>query len=91
MFCPHARWPEAQKNKATSYHLGQLKAKLAKLRRELISTPSGGGGGGGGGVGFDVARTGVASVGFVGFPSVGKVSNKSKTCFIQGAEYRPPF
>ena len=32
-----------QKNKATSYHLGQLKAKLAKLRRELI-TPKGGGG-----------------------------------------------
>lgn len=62
----------AQKNKATSYHLGQLKAKLAKLRRELIS-PSGGGGGGGG-IGFDVARTGVASVGFVGFPSVGKVT-----------------
>lgn len=45
-------------------------AKLAKARRELI-TPSGGGGGGGG-VGFDVARTGIASVGFVGFPSVGK-------------------
>jgi hypothetical protein len=62
----------AQKNKATSYHLGQLKAKLAKLRRELIS-PSGGGGGGPG-IGFDVARTGVASVGFVGFPSVGKAS-----------------
>ena len=33
----------------------------------------GGGGGGGGGLGFDVARTGIASVGFVGFPSVGKV------------------
>lgn len=64
----------AQKNKATSYHLGQLKAKLAKLRRELIS-PSGGGGGGGPGIGFDVARTGVASVGFVGFPSVGKASS----------------
>jgi ribosome-interacting GTPase 1 len=63
---------EAQKNKATSYHLGQLKAKIAKLRRELIATPSGSGGGGSG-VGFDVARTGVASVGFVGFPSVGKV------------------
>lgn len=47
-------------------------AKLAKLRRELIAGPSGGGGGGGG-VGFDVARTGIASVGFVGFPSVGKV------------------
>lgn len=63
---------QAQKNKATSYHLGQLKAKLAKLRRELIAPP--GGGGGGGGIGFDVARTGIASVGFVGFPSVGKVS-----------------
>ncbi|KAI5283455.1 hypothetical protein KEM55_001556, partial [Ascosphaera atra] len=37
----------------------QLKAKLAKLKRELL-TPSGGGGGGGSG--FDVARTGVASV-----------------------------
>ncbi|WFD00645.1 GTP-binding protein rbg1 [Malassezia yamatoensis] len=59
-----------QKNKATAYHLGQLRAKLAKLKRELIS-PSGGGGGGAG-LGFDVARTGIASVGFVGFPSVGK-------------------
>lgn len=35
-----------QKNKATSAHLGLLKAKLAKLRRELIS-PKGGGGGAG--------------------------------------------
>jgi len=56
--------------------LGQLKAKLAKLRRELISPT--GGGGGGGGVGFDVARTGIASVGFVGFPSVGKSTLMSK-------------
>lgn len=68
---------KTQKNKATSYHLGQLKAKLAKLRRELIS-PSGGGGGGGAGVGFDVARTGIASVGFVGFPSVGKSTLMTK-------------
>lgn len=66
-----------QKNKATSYHLGQLKAKLAKLKRELIN-PSSGGGGGGGGLGFDVARTGIASVGFVGFPSVGKSTLMSK-------------
>ncbi|KAK7679296.1 GTP-binding protein rbg1 [Cerrena zonata] len=51
-----------QKNKNTSFHLGQLKAKLAKLRRELISDSSSGGGGGG--VGFDVARTGVATIGF---------------------------
>ncbi|KAJ3511494.1 hypothetical protein NLJ89_g4059 [Agrocybe chaxingu] len=68
---------KTQKNKATSYHLGQLKAKLAKLRRELIS-PSTGSGGGGAGIGFDVARTGVASVGFVGFPSVGKSTLMSK-------------
>lgn len=58
-----------QRNKNTSYHLGQLKAKLAKLKRELL-TPSSSGGGGG--AGFDVARTGTASVGFIGFPSVGK-------------------
>ncbi|RAL59508.1 hypothetical protein DID88_006621 [Monilinia fructigena] len=63
------------KNKATSFHLGQLKAKLAKLKRELL-TPSSSGGGAG--VGFDVARTGVASVGFIGFPSVGKSTLMSK-------------
>ncbi|OLL24003.1 putative GTP-binding protein [Neolecta irregularis DAH-3] len=62
--------------RATSFHLGQLKAKLAKLKRELL-TPSTGGGGGTG-VGFDVARTGVASVGFIGFPSVGKSTLMSK-------------
>ena len=65
-----------QKNKATSFHLGQLKAKLAKLKRELLTPTSGGGGGGG--AGFDVARTGVASVGFIGFPSVGKSTLMSK-------------
>ena len=53
-----------QKNKATSAHLGLLKAKLAKLRRELIDPKSGGGGGAG--EGFDVAKTGDARIGFVG-------------------------
>jgi ribosome-interacting GTPase 1 len=38
---------------ATSAHLGLLKAKLAKLKRELLMPT---GGGGGAGVGFDVAK-----------------------------------
>jgi len=37
---------KTQKNKATAYHLGLLKAKLAKLRRELLTPTSGGGGAG---------------------------------------------
>lgn len=75
-----------QKNKATSYHLGILKAKLAKLRRELL-TPRGGGGIAE--VGFDVAKTGVARIGFVGFPSVGKSTLMSKLTgtFSAVAEY----
>ncbi|CAG8482006.1 17973_t:CDS:2 [Cetraspora pellucida] len=55
-----AEMARTQKNKATSYHLGTLKAKLAKL------------------LGFDVAKTGVARIGFVGFPSVGKSTLMSK-------------
>ncbi|CAK9300055.1 unnamed protein product [Gordionus sp. m RMFG-2023] len=65
-----AEMARTQKNKATMAHLGTLKARLAKLRRELI-TPKGGGGSGAG-EGFDVAKTGDSRVGFVGFPSVGK-------------------
>jgi len=64
-----------QKNKATSFHLGLLKAKLAKLRRELIAPVKGSGAAG---EGFDVAKTGIARVGFVGFPSVGKSTLMSK-------------
>ncbi|MCO5572052.1 hypothetical protein L7F22_025803 [Adiantum nelumboides] len=37
---------KTQKNKATSYHLGQLRSKLAKLQRELISPSTSGGRGG---------------------------------------------
>ena len=44
------------KSWSLAFHLGQLKAKLAKLKRELL-TPSSSGGGGPG-IGFDVARTG---------------------------------
>lgn len=61
-----------QKNKATAGHLGLLKARLAKLRRELI-TPKGGGGGPG--EGFDVAKTGDARIGFVGKINLWKAEN----------------
>mmetsp|Transcript_25502 Transcript_25502/g.39207 ORF Transcript_25502/g.39207 Transcript_25502/m.39207 type:complete len:421 (-) Transcript_25502:261-1523(-) len=67
-----AEMARTQKNKATNYHLGTLKAKLAKLRNELLVEQSGGSGGAGGGEGFDVARLGDARVALIGFPSVGK-------------------
>ncbi len=62
-----------QKNKATNYHLGTLKAKLAKLRSELINGPGGKSAGSkDAGRGFEVTRSGDTRVGLVGFPSVGK-------------------
>lgn len=62
-----------QKNKATEFHIGMLKAKIAKLKRSLIETPKKSfGGKGGGGSGFDVKKSGDATVVFIGLPSVGK-------------------
>ena len=46
-----AEMARTQKNKATEGHLGLLKAKVAKLKRELIE---GSKASGGGGEGFDV-------------------------------------
>ncbi|OEU16847.1 P-loop containing nucleoside triphosphate hydrolase protein [Fragilariopsis cylindrus CCMP1102] len=66
-----AEMARTQKNKATNYHLGTLKAKLAKLRNELFVEESGGSGSSGG-EGFEVARNGDARVALIGFPSVGK-------------------
>lgn len=63
---------KTQKNKATEYHMGRLKAKLAKLRREILEGVSGGGKGAG--EGFAVEKQGNARVSLVGFPSVGKSS-----------------
>jgi ribosome-interacting GTPase 1 len=41
-----AEMNRTQKNKATEGHLGLLKAKLAKLKREVMEGPKGAGGGG---------------------------------------------
>lgn len=65
-----AEMARTQKNKATNFHLGLLKAKLAKLKAQLIE--GGSKGGGGTADGFDVSKTGDARVGLIGFPSVGK-------------------
>ena len=46
-----------------------LKAKLAKLKREIID---GSCKKGAAGEGFDVAKSGDSRIGMVGFPSVGK-------------------
>ncbi len=59
-----------QKNKATEYHLGLLKAKLARYRAQLLEPASKSGPAG---VGFDVQKSGDARVALIGFPSVGKV------------------
>ncbi|KAG2488633.1 hypothetical protein HYH03_012801 [Edaphochlamys debaryana] len=66
-----AEMARTQKNKATEYHLGQLKARLAKLRTELQAPSSKGGGDG---AGFEVQKYGDGRVALIGFPSVGKSS-----------------
>lgn len=67
---------------ATEYHLGLLKAKLAKYRSQLLEPSKSAGVKG---EGFDVMKSGDARVALIGFPSVGKVggqhnkqNNKSK-------------
>lgn len=57
-------------NKATEHHLGLLKAKIAKLKREQEENVSKKRGAKTDG--FDVRRSGDATVVFIGLPSVGK-------------------
>jgi len=56
-------------NKATSKHIGRLKAKIAKFKDEMVSRAMKSSGGG---EGFSVKKSGDATVVLVGFPSVGK-------------------
>lgn len=67
-------YARTQKNKATEFHIGILKAKLSKLKRELTEVGSCGkkGAGGASERGFEVSKCGDTRVGLVGFPSVGK-------------------
>jgi small GTP-binding protein len=68
-----AEMARTQKNKATNYHLGTLKAKIAKLKSELINGPGGKSAGTKNSErGFDVTKSGDTRIGLVGFPSVGK-------------------
>ncbi len=58
-----------QYNKATQLHVGRLRAKLAVLRLEREKRAHAKGGGG---LGYAVRKSGHATVGLVGYPSVGK-------------------
>lgn len=82
-----AEMERTQKNKATAKHLGLLKAKLAKLKTELVSPKTSGGGAKLSG--FDVTKSGDTRVGLVGFPSVGKSTLMSKLTgtFSEAAAY----
>ncbi|MFI5384009.1 MAG: GTPase, partial [Methanosarcina thermophila] len=57
-----------QYNKATSHHIGRLKAKIARLRDEAEKRASAKGGGDG----YSIRKSGDGTVTLVGFPSVGK-------------------
>lgn len=60
---------KTQKNKATEFHIGKLKAKIAALKREQEKQAAASGGAG---VSYSVKKSGNATVGLIGLPSVGK-------------------
>ncbi|KZT22143.1 developmentally regulated GTP-binding protein [Neolentinus lepideus HHB14362 ss-1] len=62
--------------KATEYHLGLLKAKLARYRAQLLEPDKKSGGPG---TGFDVQKSGDARVALIGFPSSTLLSKVTHT------------
>ncbi|MDD1707087.1 MAG: GTP-binding protein [Methanoregulaceae archaeon] len=56
-------------NKATSKHIGRVKAKIARLKDEAVARAMRSAGGG---EGYSVKKSGEATVVLVGFPSTGK-------------------
>lgn len=69
-------------NKATQHHIGKLKAKLARLKaeQEIRRLKSGGGG-----PSYAVKKSGNATIGLVGFPSVGKSTLLNKITDAESA------
>ena len=62
-------------NKATSHHIGKLKAKLSKLKEDALTRSSSGGKG----RGFHVKKSGDSTVVLLGFPSGWKINNFKPT------------
>lgn len=77
---------ETPYHKGTEHYIGLLRARLAKLKEQVIQKSSSKGGGGGG---FAVKKHGDATVVLVGFPSVGKSTllNKLTNANSKEAEY----
>lgn len=72
LIIPNLLWPLIIIANANSI-ASTLKAKIAKLKSELINGPGGKSAGSkDAGRGFDVSKSGDTRIGLVGFPSVGK-------------------
>jgi len=69
-------------NKATSGHIGKIKAKIAALKKKREKAQAHAKSGGGSD-GFEVKKSGDATVALVGFPSVGK---SSLICLVTDVE-----